>query len=638
MATLIHLSTMRLKTTILLTAGLVASLSSCSDQNPDSEIPQAGGTIIATTEESAPGSRSCVDGDIDLSTGVLGLMWTDGDELGVFATSGAQVRYTKSNSDSERKAAFTPQGDAIAPRYAYYPYSAENDGRDLNSLIGSVPSEQSMDSGLLQGDYKIGRISATTSSGYEFVFKHLFSLLRVEVDATGTPLEGEALRSVELSLTRGGQPVAITGDFSFSARSGAVSMGSLTSSVLTMTWNEQAAVLSGAVKGFVSIFPNVRAGDVMDVTVTTEGHTARFATVAKVDFQEQGLYNFPILLKDRNADIAEVEGGNPSNSGTFTCATYNVDGLPSLVNSDGPGSSGTTTLGQRVNSDNLWDFFCVSEDFEYDSQLTSALTNYAYGTYRGSVGFSQTIGIKADTDGLNMFWKKNTGITVSNETFIEYNDKEGDLYHGANTCIKKGFRYYLVTLPDGTEIDVYITHMNTYSGSSIDESSNKYVAAVHSQLKQVRDYILTNMAKNLRPAIFMGDTNMRYTRHKLKEYFIDPINAMDGYSVVDPWVSLAWGYDFSSVGGTNYPLYGGKSLMVSDATGTNADTDVIISEADGGLQKGEIVDKIFYINCKDAKTQLSARSYLRDISYKKSDGSPLADHYPVVVEFGYTTR
>lgn len=180
---------MRLKTTILLTAGLVASLSSCSDQNLDSEIPQAGGTIIATTEESASGSRSCVDGDIDLSTGVLGLMWTDGDELGVFATSGAQVRYTKSNSDSERKAAFIPQGDAIAPRYAYYPYSAENDGRDLNSLIGSVPSEQSMDSGLLQGDYKIGRISATTSSGYEFVFKHLFSLLRVEVDATGTPLE-----------------------------------------------------------------------------------------------------------------------------------------------------------------------------------------------------------------------------------------------------------------------------------------------------------------------------------------------------------------------------------------------------------------------------------------------------------------
>lgn len=628
MATLIHLSTMRLKTTILLTAGLVASLSSCSDQNLDSEIPQAGGTIIATTEESAPGSRSCVDGDIDLSTGVLGLMWTDGDELGVFATSGAQVRYTKSNSDSERKAAFTPQGDAIAPRYAYYPYSAENDGRDLNSLIGTVPSEQSMDSGLLQGDYKIGRISATTSSGYEFVFKHLFSLLRVEVDATGTPLEGEALRSVELSLTRGGQPVAITGDFSFSARSGAVSMGSLTSSVLTMTWNEQAAVLSGAVKGFVSIFPNVRTGDVMDVTVTTEGHTARFATVAKVDFQEQGLYNFPILLKDRNADIAEVEGGNPSNSGTFTCATYNVDGLPSIINSGGPGSSGTTLIGKAIAASN-WDFFGVSENFSYNDNLWAEISGtFNQGTYRKA-----TLGLgTADTDGLNFYWRKD-GVTASGETIVEYTSKYGGLSDGANTSVKKGFRHYVVTLGQDVTVDVYITHMNTYSSSG-----TGHINAQHAQLEQLRDYVIEQISVNKRPAIIMGDTNMRYTRHKLQEYFIDPINAMEGYSVVDPWVSLAWGYDFSSVGGTNYPLYGGKSLMVSDATGTNADTDVIISEADGGLQKGEIVDKIFYINCKDAKTQLSARSYLRDVSYKKSNGSPLADHYPVVVEFGYTTR
>ena len=51
--------------------------------------------------------------------------------------------------------------------------------------------------------------------------------------------------------------------------------------------------------------------------------------------------------------------------------------------------------------------------------------------------------------------------------------------------------------------------MNTYSGSSIDENSNKYVAAVHSQLKQVRDYLLDNMRANKRPAIFGGDTNMR---------------------------------------------------------------------------------------------------------------------------------
>lgn len=613
------------------------SLCSCTDMDPEGLLPQSGGIIIATNGEPVSATRSCVDGDVDAATGVLGLCWTAGDELGVFASSGSQVRYTKSNSDKERKAAFMPQGDAVAPKYAYYPHSADNDGLDMTSLKGNVPGDQEMDSGLVHGDYKVGQATGVSAEGYGFLFLHLFSLMRVEVDASGTALEGESLRSVELSLSRAGQPVAITGDFNFNVRTAAVAMGNFTSGTLSMTWNATTPALNSPVVGFVSMFPNVRTGDVMNVTVTTDRHVARFSCPAKVNFEVQGLYNFPVRLSARNPEISDAQGGDPDvKGGTFTCATYNVDGLPSLINSDGPGSSGTTTLGQRINSDNIWDFFCVSEDFEYDSQLTAALSGYSHGTYRGSVGLAQ-LSKQADTDGLNMFWKDNTGIRVSNETFVEYNDKKGNLYNGANECIRKGFRYYLVTLPDGTEIDVYITHMNTFSGSDISES-NAYVAAVHSQLKQVRDYILANMERNRRPAIFMGDTNMRYTRHKLKEYFIDPINAMPGYSVVDPWVSLAWNYDFSSVGGTTYPLYGGKSLMVSDATGTDASTDVIISEADGGLQKGEIVDKVIYINCEGFDTQLTARSYLRDVSYKKSNGSPLADHYPVVVEFGYTTK
>ena len=78
--------------------------------------------------------------------------------------------------------------------------------------------------------------------------------------------------------------------------------------------------------------------------------------------------------------------------------------------------------------------------------------------------------------------------------------------------------------------------------------------------------------------------------------------------------------------------------MTSDATGTDSSTDIIISKDDGGLQKGEVVDKVFYINCKDAKTQLKAKSYLRDISFKDANGKALADHYPVVVEFSYTTK
>jgi hypothetical protein len=67
--------------------------------------------------------------------------------------------------------------------------------------------------------------------------------------------------------------------------------------------------------------------------------------------------------------------------------------------------------------------------------------------------------------------------------------------------------------------------------------------------------------------------------------------------------------------------------MVSDATGTNSSTDIICENT----QKGEVVDKIIYINNPDAEVQISANSYLRDSAYQG-----LADHWPIVVEFSYT--
>lgn len=609
----------------------------------DTSMPAIGDNDNTITATIAPTreSRTCIEGD-PATTGSADILWTPGDALGVFASAtSAQVQYIKKNQYSnESEAEFVAYSSAVAaPAYAYYPYSDDNSNRTPDDLLGRIPVYQKISGGNIDGDYKIGMPDGTGN----LAFAHLFSLVRVAIDTEGTPgLEGDVVEKATLTVSRDAAPVAITGDFSFDATAAQpnYTLGSATDNCLEMGWEGNEA---GSEVGYASVFPEIKTGDLLEFEVLTDKHVATFSVNSKVDFESGRLYNFPLKLseiKDKDGNPVKItitaRPGAESRTGTFTCATYNVDGLPSLVNSDGPGSNGTTTLAQRINSDNLWDFFCVSEDFEYDSQLTSALTNYSHGTYRGSVGIAQLSKV-ADTDGLNMFWK-NSGITVSNETFVEYNDKEGGLYGGANECIKKGFRYYLLTLSDGTEIDVYITHMNTYSGSSIDESSNKYVAAVHSQLKQVRDYILDNMAKNMRPAIFMGDTNMRYTRHKLQEYFMDYINEMEGYSVVDPWIDLTWSNDFSTVGGSNYPLYGGKSLMVSDATGTNASTDVIISEAEGGLQKGEIVDKIFYINCKDANTQIAAKSYLRDVSYKKSDGSALADHYPVVVEFEYTTK
>ena len=320
---------------------------------------------------------------------------------------------------------------------------------------------------------------------------------------------------------------------------------------------------------------------------------------------------------DDNVDVPavpETPTAPQKVTGQFTCATYNVDGLPQKIsiisiNSDGPGSSGTSNISAKIASQN-WDFVGFSEDFAYHSNLTSSLSNYQWGTYRGSVS-SSALYKTIDTDGLEFAARKAT-CSWSSEKITAFSSSYGGLTSGANTCIKKGFRHYVVAVAEGVEVDVIITHMNTYSSSG-----SGHINAQHAQLKQIAQYINNLVATNNRPVILMGDTNCRYTRHDFKTYFWDVLNSNLTYS--DPWVDFQW----NGV----YPTYPSKSLMVSDATGTNSSTDIICADT----QKGEVVDKVIYINNPNAPVQIKAESYLRDYDNFKG----LADHMPIVVKFSF---
>ena len=161
-------------------------------------------------------------------------------------------------------------------------------------------------------------------------------------------------------------------------------------------------------------------------------------------------------------------------------------------------------------------------------------------------------------------------------------------------------------------IDVYITHMNTYSGSGNTES-NAYVKAVLSQLRQLRDYVLANAKANKRPAVIMGDTNMRYTRHDIKTNFLDVVAAYDsnaGYTVSDPWVEF-------HRGGV-YPQWNSLSLMTRFAFAGDTENDIVCADN----QKGEVVDKIWYLNVPGAEVQLKATAHQNDVdNFRKSTES-----------------
>lgn len=622
----------------------VQSLFSCSD---DEAVwnSSSHGQIVAKIEQSVT-TRTAVGNAVD-GTNAVGIVWTDGDEIGVFDASGSsQKRYAKVGQGTAAKASFAASGTTAfdKPVYAYYPYDEANASKDVHSLVGILPYYQNMDDGTLHGDYKIGCAKTPTADGgYEFVFKHLFSMARITIDATDTPLKGEKLKSLTMSVSRGEAGVPIAGNFAFNAEDASWTQTDEGTSSITLTWSSTSPSLEQAFTCYMNLFPLVKSGDLFTITVSTENYKAEFTANSLINFSPEQIYNFPVVLnKYETIKVYDKEGN--AVQGRFTCAALNVDGLPSLINSGGPGSDGTKTIGNIMNGLG-YDFIALSEDFEYHDEFANAMTNYNMGTYRGAVSL---VGSN-DTDGLGFLWKKD-GITATGETMVAYNDAYGDLFNGANTMIAKGFRHYEVTVAEGVTVDVYITHMNTYGGEGNTED-NDWVKAQLSQLRQLRDYVVAKAKENKRPAIIMGDTNMRYTRHQIVTNLIDPVTS-EGLQIVDPWVEF-------HRGGV-YPTWNTKSLMIRSKFAGDNEYDILCADD----QRGEVVDKMWYINVPDAALQLKAISCMNEVehfaksteqvsysgvtvedvngnllsdqnvSYTKVNG--YADHFPVVVSFEYT--
>ena len=603
------------------------------------------GQITARIDNGAA-TRTAV-GDAVEGADAVGIVWTDGDEIGVFDASGTvQKRYAKMGQGTAAIAAFDASGTAAfdRPVYAYYPYNAANNSNDMRSLTGTLPATQNMDSGTLQGDYKYGSaITQTDDGGWEFEFKHIFSLARITIDATGTPLQGETLKSFTLSISRGDADVPIAGDFTFSAEDGSWTQTGEGQSSITLEWNTSAPALDQTQTCYMSLFPLVRTGDLFTITVTTENHRAEFTATSLANFAAEEIYNFPVTL-NKYESLKVVDNEGTAVQGRFTCAALNVDGLPSLINSGGPGSDGTATIG-RIMNDLGYDFIAVSEDFAYHDELAGAMTNYNAGKYRGTVWNAAG---KNDTDGLGFFWKKE-GITATGETIVEFNESYGGLTDGANELIAKGFRHYVVTVASGVEVDVYITHMNTF-GDGGNTEDDPHVHAQLSQLRQLRDYVVEQAKTNNRPAIIMGDTNMRYTRHQIVDNLITPVES-EGLQIADPWIEL-------HRGGV-YPEWNTPSLMIRSKFG-GGNVDILCADD----QRGEVVDKMWYINMPDAPIQLKAISCMNEVEHftrsteqasysgvttEDANGNILtgqdvditknigyADHFPVVASFEYT--
>ena len=329
-------------------------------------------------------------------------------------------------------------------------------------------------------------------------------------------------------------------------------------------------------------------------------------------------------------------------SGRFSCATMNVDGLPPAIdinyvlghytieiNPDGREDAGAKAIGTKMASMGL-DFIGVNEDFNYHKALMDPLSSAGYEAYthKGGMSVNEAGGLLVAVgnylgkkplvraDGLNLICraKGDAGFPqtkATNENIVAWTDAYGytEPYHDNDALTTKGFRYYCVTTgtPGNTcELDVYILHMD--AGSGWKDGDDGDILAREKQMVQLLGHIQKKVTT--RPIIIMGDFNSYYTRDRLKERLIDPIEAInDGQlHVSDCWVELSCGGVFP-----NYDLA---------AYGYNS-------------QRGESIDKILYVNNSASPVQLVLEHYRIDNTFVGDDGTALSDHKPAIAQFAF---
>lgn len=289
---------------------------------------------------------------------------------------------------------------------------------------------------------------------------------------------------------------------------------------------------------------------------------------------------------------------------TFSAVALNVDGMPQQVTSGyrpynvnitGPQASGTAAIGQSIVR-NGWDIIGLCEDFNYHSNLVGETGDYYTATDAAGTINTNTAQ-KNSSDGLGLLCIQGMTFTQTAKTaWSSNNGSTGSSIatDGADGLATKGFRRFTITIAEGIAVDAYVLHMDA-ADADADKTARK------NQLTQLANYIKTN--KSGLPILIMGNTNCLYSQDGLEANFIDAINADTDLTIHDAWVELMWG--------GKYPTYA-------------------ITTEEYGMQKGETVNKVFYINNAQSRLTIKANSYLHDNSLGA------LDHYPVAVGFTLT--
>ena len=342
---------------------------------------------------------------------------------------------------------------------------------------------------------------------------------------------------------------------------------------------------------------------------------------------------------------------SPGADETFSIVTLNTDGLPAYIdatplgmgvmpmNVEGPGEKYTPVISQYLAEKNF-DFIAVQEDFDFNDQLDSKLKEgYHLSDIWGGplsldaylAGVDQPVSPETilaalergtfclHSDGCRMYWKKDiSGCRVDS---VSWKTRFGDVIrpthmnHANDEMLTKGFRRYEMKLKGGTELVVYNMHLE----ASDDETEATGEDAVDrrsrmAHYRDLRDHIMKHLDK--RPIVVVSDMNSYYERDSVEIQFINAINQSGRATIGDVWIELERG--------GKYPAL--EEGVVMQDLGSR-----------GWSRKGQILDKIFYVNPVDAVRKLKPVSVTIDsVGYVREDGwTPLGDHSPLSAVFRF---
>lgn len=307
--------------------GSIILAASCSVETED--VLQETEEVEFFAAESMP-TKTHLD-PADLADGRVTLNWDTNDEVGVFGKSTKNAKFLVKVRGTSASFSGRMNKNDIA-KYAYYPFNSS--AKSYTAVPVSIPTDQEwVDVNSICGhDVKASNSLSDGNGGTVFNFEFLTSFLKLHVDLTdlidyGDIYEDEVVESIVLRDENGNE---ITGSYNLNLTDLSLT-GVDTYDYIKIDYPMNPSVV-GQFTSVTSLYPAIRRGDKIGVTIETNLHYIYFNFPSNLDFQKGYTYTFTLnvgnaTVENNELDIWEKEFDMPKFSSFKFEPANNVDVL-----------------------------------------------------------------------------------------------------------------------------------------------------------------------------------------------------------------------------------------------------------------------------------------------------------------------